>query len=160
MFKRYKTVIIDIQFNVNSSGYFIKEMGILKMENVMPFYFLIKPPFEFNRLSKRLRRQNRYNANNINGLQWECGNIDTIFIQNILDNYSDYTIIVKGKEKRDVLRKFLKHTEILDLGSSFSIKELPDYVHNCPHHDQNYRRCVLNNTFKIRSWIEKHMNIE
>lgn len=44
---------------------------------------------------------------------------------------------------------------IIDLGDMFSLKDLPDYMHNCPYHTSDFTNCALNNVYKLRSYVEK-----
>lgn len=154
-FPRNKTVFIDVQFNIDMNGHnFIKEMAILKMDETFAKHYLVKPPHAFDLLQQNIMSQNFFNLKRINGLDWNCGDVNASEIAKSLSAYSNFTIVVKGLEKKLELEKYLTFTEIVDLGPGFSLKHLPDYIHHCPHHNSKFQRCAINNVFKIRRYVE------
>lgn len=157
MYTYHETVVVDIQFLLGKNKeYIIKELAILPINHPNPLYFLFKPPYPFFKLGKRIQFQNLYNCRYINALDWYSGNVDYCTIKDILSAYQNFTIIVKGQEKKVILQKYLPiPTNIVDLQSEDSLQDCPDFVHNCPHHNSTYSLCALNNVYKIRRMLEQ-----
>src|SRR6201996_7228108 len=152
------SVLIDTQFNIDRSGCcFIKELGIMSLDETCPKHYLMKPPHMFHLLSKRLQRQNLYNTRNINAIEWASGDVDIFRLPEILQEYNnaDRIVYVKGLGKQTELQKYLPKACIVDLGDSFSLRDVRNYVHNCPYHCSSFSRCVINNLFKMKFYLEK-----
>lgn len=157
MFSHLDTFIIDVQFVVGNHGtHFIKELAILPINGVVPYYCLFKSPFPFVKLRKSAQYQNLYNLRFINNLDWYCGTTDYAKIKSTLMPFQNSTIIVKGKQKKDALAPFFPNKSIEDLDEDFSLSSLRDFLHNCPHHESTFSQCCINNVFKIRTWLEKN----
>lgn len=157
MYSYTDTVIIDVQFLLGKNKEFIiKELAILPVTHPTALYFLFKPPYPFFKLGKRTQFQNLYNCRYINGLDWYCGSVDYTAIKELLMPYQDCTIIVKGHEKKVALMNYLTSANIIDLiGEDFCLEYQQDYVHNCPYHNTGFQRCAINNTYKIRRYMEQ-----
>lgn len=158
MYAYSDTVVVDIQFLIGKNKEnIIKELSILPVNNPSSFYFLFKPPYPFFKLGKRTQFQNLYNCRYINALDWYSGYVDFSTIKDVLSGYQNYTIIVKGLEKKAALQKYLPATtNIVDLDEESRLEDLHDFVHNCPYHDASYKRCAINNTYKIRRVLEQN----
>lgn len=157
MYSYTDTVIIDIQFLLGKNKeYIIKELAILPSTHITPLYFLFKPPYTFFKLGKRIQFQNLYNYRYINALDWYCGNVDYSSIREVLAAFQSYTIIVKGHDKKVALMTYLPNTNIIDLSSAdFCLEDHQDFTHNCPYHHSSFQRCAINNTFKIRRYMDQ-----
>lgn len=155
-FSQHETVIVDLQFvHGNNFQLYVKELSILKTNSIIPEHYLFKPPYSVNELNEKAVWQNHFNFNNINGLKWGDGFVDYMELGNIFLNLKDLTIIVKGRQKADFLSKYLKESTIINLDTKCSLNTLKDYIHNCTIHDANYKRCAINNVFKILMFMEK-----
>lgn len=158
MYKRIDTVILDIQFLLGKDrNYIAKEISILHADGMTPKHFLIKPPYSLNVLDSKIRRQNDYNLRNINGLCWNSGNEDFLYVKCLLSTFlKSKIVIVKGCEKKTFMMKHFPSLIIKDIGEVFKLDKQMDYTHNCSfHHHLKSKRCAINNVFKIHSWIEK-----
>jgi hypothetical protein len=155
MYSRDNAVIIDIQFmHGKSKEYIIKELAILHANYVAAQYYLLKPPYAFCKLGKRAQYQNLYNERYIHNMAWYCGYIDYSKVKYILQPYQNYTIIVKGEEKKNILEKYLSGSTIISLAENFSLQDGPNFTHNCPHHESAFQRCAVNHVYKVRRYLE------
>jgi hypothetical protein len=161
MFVRDSTIIVDFQFNIGSLGEnIVKEIGILHLNSTKPDHYLIKPPFEFKQLPYKYQRQNKYNCDVINKLPWNCGTEEYTKITFCLDKdvLNASIILVKGRAKKEILARMFPFAKIENLDNVMpALKDLPNYQHHCSHHEADYSNCVLNNVFKIRSYVERMM---
>lgn len=152
-----KTVIIDIQFVTgNYNQVFAKEVVILFANSISPDQYLFKNPYSYLELNEKAIKQCRFVHDNINGLNWSDGHIEYTQLKDILENIKDFTIIVKGIQKQQFIKKFLSCSNILDLNIGCSLKKLKKFQHNCEIHDPNYERCAINNVFKILFYLERN----
>lgn len=120
------------------------------------FNFSFIPPYPFFELGKRTQFQNLYNCRYINSLDWYSGNVDYSTIKDILHNYQNCTIIVKGLEKKIALQKYLpSSTSVVDLQQDFSLHTCFDFVHHCNTHTSLDKLCAINNVYKIRRVLEQ-----
>lgn len=153
------TVVLDIQFLFGKNKeYIIKELAILPVTHSTPQYFLFKPPFPFFKLSKRNQYQNLYNCRYINALDWYCGSVDYSALSDILTQYQNSTIIVKGSEKTDAIIRYLPGANIIDIQEEVEeirFEDEHDFVHNCPYHSTGFQRCAINNVYKLRRLMEQ-----
>ena len=157
MYNRSKCIILHVQFVMGHNGeMLIKELGILKDES-STLHYMIKPPYEFKDLPQSVRMQNLYNYRHINQLDWYCGDVSADDIPVLLRPYSDYNIIVKGREKKYALCKYFDEDRIVDMGElyAFSLTSQMNFRHSCPHHESDYKRCAINNVLKIDNWMCK-----
>lgn len=150
------TVVVDIQFVAGNYGQlFAKEVVFLFTNSITPTYHLFKCPYSENELDAKAINQNKYTYNNINGLNWSDGSIEYNNMSQIFNGIKDFTIIVKGRQKQDFVKKFLVDSEIIDLDTGCSLKTMRNYSHSCPIHNHFYERCAINNVFKLLIFMEK-----
>ena len=76
--------------------------------NERPHHFIVKPPFDFKRLSKYDQRQANYLSYRYHGLSWQIGRTPfhsvISFLQAIFNHAdSDTVFLVKGNEKKSWL---------------------------------------------------------
>lgn len=144
------TVLIDLQFVCgNFNQQYVKELVILFADSTIPIHHHFKPPYPENQLSPRHVKQNVFNRKNINGLDWNLGDVDYSMLTYILQTLGNYTIVVKGPEKAAFLSQFLAAKDIIDIQTNRSLSNMVDRYHNCPIHHRGYTRCGVNNVFKI-----------
>lgn len=151
------SVIVDIQFiSGNFNQMFPKELVFLFSNSISPTQYLLKSPYSYLELNRKSLRQCKFLHDKINGLKWSDGEIEYTELNNILQTISNFTIIVKGWQKKHFLRKFLPNTKIVDLNVGCSLRNLKNFHHNCQIHQPNYIRCGVNNVFKILFYMEKY----
>lgn len=155
-FQQSETVIVDVQFVAgNNYQLFAKELVILDCDSIIPLYYLFKPPYSVHELNDRAKRHCEFVCDNINNLRWDDGYIAYNDIKIILQQISNKTIIVKGEQKMVWLQKFLKDSTIVNLDTTVGLNSLKSYRHSCPTHKADYKRCAVNNVFKLLVFMEK-----
>lgn len=156
-------VIIDIQFVIgNEKEYFIKELAILNFESLVAENYIFKPRFHYSKLNTQARIQDYYNYKNINGLRWMDGTLKYENIFDILQKLSDKALIVKGYDKKQILRFYLPTTKIIDLEMSQNLESYTTNSKNyCNLHKQRLKlRCASNNVLKIKQYMLDHKNLK
>lgn len=144
------TVIIDLQFVCgNFNHLYVKELVLLFADSTAPIHHHFKPPYLKNKLSRRNVRQNAFNKSNINGLEWSSGDLDYSMLAYILQTVENYIVVVKGPEKAAFLGQYLSVNNIIDIKTNQSLTNMVDRYHNCPIHHRSFKRCGINNIFKI-----------
>lgn len=152
------TIIIDIQFVVgNEKEYFIKEMAIFELETAKSYNYIFKSKFHYSKLNTHAKIQNYYNYKNINGLLWKDGDLNYQEISNVLNKFISKTIIVRGEDKKRVLKYYLPTTSIIDLEMNIGLESCDDPGVCCSLH--KYRpmlRCAYRNIFKIKQYLSNN----
>lgn len=144
------TVLIDLQFvNGNFNQQYVKELVILFADSSNAIHHHLRPPYSEKHLTRRVVRQNIFNRKFINGLDWNSGEMDYSMLAYILQTLEKYTVVVKGPEKAAFLSQFLDANNIMDIQTNKSLSNMVDRYHNCPIHHRGYKRCGINNVFKI-----------
>lgn len=149
-----KFAIIDIQFIIDQSYNFIKELAIYDLDKKKTKVYLFLPPYPKQYLSEKNLKQNTFHKYFIHGFEWEAGNLPFNQIKNILNNYSNYCIFVKGVQKEVVLKKYgLKNIVNIDINIT-SLLNNCESTHFCKAH-QNIpslnRKCALKNVYFIQN---------
>lgn len=154
-FNRENSVVVDIQFvHGNNNECYVKELAFMMCNSITPIYTIFKPPYSQNELNDTAVWQTNFDYNNIHGLKWTDGVVDYTRLSDILQTLKDFTIIVKGFQKAEFLKKFLKSSTIINLDTKVGLGRLKNYRHNCPTHPPIYVRCAINNVFKIFIFME------
>lgn len=144
------TVLIDLQFVCgNFKQQYVKELVLLFADSTTPIHHHFKPPYSKNILSQRTIRQNTFNKNHINGLDWSSGYLEYSMLAYILQTVENYTIVVKGPEKVAFLGQYLSTNNIININTNQSLANMLDRYHNCPIHHRAFTRCGINIVFKI-----------
>lgn len=152
---REKTVVVDLQFvHGNNNESYVKELALMMCDSITPSYTIFKPPYSYNELNDSAVWQTNFDYNNIHGLKWTDGSVEYIQLGDILQTLKDFTIIVKGFQKAEFIKRFLKSTHILNLDTKVGLGRLKNYRHNCPTHSPMYVRCAINNVFKVFIFME------
>lgn len=158
-------VLIDIQgFKFNSNNFIAKEIAILFNNNNNSskehINFIIKPPFDFKRLSRKKQNEANWLIKNYHHLKWGDGSITFKSVVKFLRSNLKYsTIIVKGMEKKKWFEKILQRKvfNIEDIGC-INFKQMylkyPEQFY-CGYH--NHGVCALRNVYLLRN--EKFNNL-
>lgn len=151
-------IIIDLQFVIgNEKENLIKEMTILELESSKLQHYIFKPKFHYLKLNTQAKIQNFYNYKYINGLRWIDGTLDYKEIYNILINFVDKVIIVKGVDKKQILQSYLPTTNIIDLDMNKSLEVCLDPGICCKLHENRLKlRCAYKNVFKIKKYMNDY----
>lgn len=149
-FNREKSVVVDLQFvHGNNNECYVKELAFMMCNSITPSYHIFKPPYSHNELKDSAIWQTNFEYINIHGLKWDDGFVEYTRLGDILQTLKDFTIIVKGFQKAEFLKRFLKSTTIISQDTKVGLGRLINYTHNCPTHSPMYTRCAINNVFKI-----------
>lgn len=156
-FEQNKSVIVDIQYLPgNFNQIFAKEVVFLFANSTSPIQFLFQSPYSVLELDRRSFWQCKFLYENINGLKWTDGEIEYSKLNHILQTIANYTIIVRGNQKKNFLKKFLPKSKIIDIDMGSSLKNFKNFSHNCQIHNSHYKRCGVNIVFKILFFMEKY----
>lgn len=146
-------VFIDMQgFKSNSNTFIAKEIAIV-FNNEEYINFIIKPPFDFKRLSIAKQNEANWLTKNFHHLNWNDGSISFKSVVKFLKTNLKYsTIYVKGMEKKKWFEKLLQVRvfNIEDIGC-INFKQIqlkyPEHFY-CSYH--NYGVCALRNAYLLK----------
>lgn len=143
-------VIIAIQFVCGSNGqYFVKELAVLPFESTLPVVHHFAPPYPYQELHPKARRQNDFDVTNINGLRWCDGDVDYNRLPEILAEFNETTIYVKGAIKESFLKKYLPNVNVIQLEIP-KLRELKNFKTTCRIHDPlPTTRCAAQNCINL-----------
>lgn len=143
--------ILDIQFVCGNNGqYFIKELAVLTIGTICPKVYHFMPPYPYQELSLKAKRQNNYDVKNINGLHWSGGTINYNSLTEVFSTFENATIYVKGEVKASFIRKYLSTSEIIELMQIPRLSELVNFQSHCQiHNNVPSVRCALQNCINI-----------
>lgn len=145
-------VVLDIQFVVgNKQQYFAKELAILQNGRLTPDVYYLKPPYPLEELDAKAKWQNEFTCRNINGLDWDVGDLDYNELKNVLSSLTGRTIYVKGEQKEKFIQKYLpQSTAVINLDIP-RLKNLQQFKVPCKIHteEQFPARCAVQNCTNI-----------
>lgn len=152
----HNKIFVDLQgFKTNTNEFIVKEFAYSTREytNV----FLIKPPFNFCKLTESEKRQTRWIEKHL-GILWHEGYVDyREFKRLIVNHIKNKEIFVKGSEKLNWIKMLCADVTVTDLGenSTPNFNELHkkycfiENNYNCVYHKKN---CALKNVICINKW--------
>lgn len=132
--------IVDMQlFKVDDQQFIIKELAVIKNKKVAHCVF--KPPFPFEELSLKYKKQAKWLMRNHHCIKWNEGEMEFEQCKKILQKWTSNadTIYVKGKEKAGYLREVLDKN-IVELPETPSLKLSTP---SCLFHSSERCRCSL-----------------
>lgn len=155
LYNRHNTLLLDFQYlRGNGNQIFIKELGYMFTNSIVPEYFLFKPPYDEAELTKRTKSQNDFNYQYINGLSWNSGYLDYNNLRKVLKFDDTLLVLVKGYEKKRFLEKYISNVKAIEMPGRLTSYD--SFLHNCPTHPLSYNRCVLNHLFQMLIYLEKN----
>lgn len=160
-YQREKTILIDFQYLLgNNNQLFPKEMTIMQADTFIINYFLFKAPYPEEELSDDIKTQNHYSFQKINFLDWNEGDTSYNKIKEILEPYSDenYTVLVKGYEKKKFLEKYLDNVCLINMPGR--LQDYTKYRHGCPVHSSVANRCAVLHIINMFMFLEKTDKLE
>lgn len=154
-------IIVDIQFICGNRGQcYVKELAILPHGCLIPFVYHFAPPYPREELSFKARLQNNYDFRNINGLNWNDGNIEYNQLANFLSQIKDSLIYVKGEAKEQFIRKYLPDANIQQLKIP-KLSSLQQFETSCEIHGRLPQlRCAVQNCVNIYLYLLMNKIIE
>lgn len=160
-------IIVDLQgFKDNDNNFVLKEICLWRRESF--YHFIVKPPFDWDHLSEKSKKEANWLKNNYHGLDWKDGNTTfTELIEKIgyLFEKKNIILFVKGEEKvlwiKQLFKKFdlnciinLEHMDCdINLNKKFFENSLFEH---CDQHNHNYK-CAMQNTNLLAAWFKIKM---
>lgn len=152
---RDHTLLLDFQYvRGNGDQIFVKELGFLFANSIVPRHFVFKPPYDEAEVTKKIKKQNNFNFLYINGLHWNDGNVEYSKLADLLNFDESVLVLVKGTEKKKFLEKYISNVQEIDMPGKFTDYDL--FHHNCATHLFTHNRCVLNHIFQMLIYLEKN----
>lgn len=151
-----KHIVIDIQcFRTGENGNVKctpKELAIYDGKDA--YYYLFEAPFPFECLTPALQREAVYNIKYHHGIPWTAGDVPPKEFSNIIQliTYKADNIYVKGHQKAELLRTFIRH-------ASKPVVELPDHPKLqstqpvCCNHTLEKCACALSNVYSLYNFF-------
>lgn len=156
-------ILIDLQgFKSNNNIFIIKEICILK-HNIVHHY-IVKPPYNWNNLSKVEKQECIWVQQNYHGLHWNDGSITFPELKNYIYQLLKFnnSIYVKGNEKVKWVKKLIKNKKNIncinleDIGCKINLhkyeKKNIDIPH-CNQHRINRSKCAFQNVLILKDWL-------
>jgi hypothetical protein len=158
------SLILDFQYLCGNSQneYFIKELSVCTLGKFDIKSYHFNPPYPIEQLtSLNARKCNTFIEKNWN-IRWKDGSLDYTQVENILHQFADKKIFVKGLEKKHLLKLYLPNSVIENLENLFtdmpSLYKLQDYDFKCSSHFKtNY--CAHKNVINMIMYLEKNNKI-
>lgn len=162
--------VVEVQFlRDKNDKYWIKELCILKSREsfFVKSIFVFRPPHDWNELSDRLKRINKYSESYLHQLAWEEGTTDYSDMKRILKYQTEDSkyIFCKGQEKCELITKILER-DVVDLtfeSPSFRNMETTR-VTECFYRNHNNDFCAYINAHKLLDFVKgkkrKNCNFE
>lgn len=134
MYLRSRVVIIDFEYLCgNNDQKIIKELAIMQPDSIFIETYHFLPPFPNNELNTAAKQSYTYKKESINSLEWDDGDIPYNNLSDILEPFSDLTVLVSSEEKKNFLKQYLENISIIENLPPFS--DHYSYKHNCTIHE-------------------------
>lgn len=146
-------LFVDVQYNRVGDSNILKELAIINIHEKFSHY-IFRPPYSYNKLSKKDKKQLRWLQYNHSDLGWEDGDFPYSSIQSILERELSKSsqVYVKGLVKQVWLEDYnINAINIEDLGCDFQIKNLTGNLSCQKHHGV----CALRNVFHMVKWFKE-----
>jgi len=160
-FNRSSTILLDFQYCLgNKKQLFPKELAYMQPDAFYIRHIHFAPPYPEKELDKEVIKQNLYNKKNINQLDWNYGETPYIYIKELMQQFvtNEYTVLVKGPEKKKFLEQYLDNIELIDMPGSF--EKYTQFKHRCPIHFPTFSRCAVNHVAQMFVHMEKTNQFE
>lgn len=157
--------IVDMQgFKQPGNDYILKELAIASLssnnqqQQQDPAVYLFKPPFAWERLTAKYKRENEWLKQCYHGIPWNIGNVPYTEIANVLrENLKDASkILVMGSLKKNWLERF-KYRGVEDVAEiEFPPLRRFKVATVCPNHIGMYKAtCALHNVKLYRKFHDE-----
>ncbi|XP_067210251.1 uncharacterized protein [Linepithema humile] len=157
-------IVIDIQGFCDADEKFIpKEVAVVALNSAIIGHWIMTPPYPFDDLPEKSRRENNWLSRNYHGIEWFDGETDLkCFVIQLREITRRVRYIYsRGQEKARYLRRLLSRNVYNLEGISPAFKNLPEDKesgHRCSHHGFRFCStdkflCALRNAGKLKRWI-------
>lgn len=139
-------IVLDVQgFMISGQTFSPKELAIFDGQTIS--HYIFKAPFPFSTLPPDLQTQAKWLINNHHGIPWNEGYTPCFLFPTILERLlKDADVVyVKGREKRNFLRRYTKKPII-------EIEEYPALSAtqpSCMYHSKVPCYCALSNVYHL-----------
>lgn len=149
--------IVDIQhFKKPVNDYVVKELAILPLDEDQPWVFHFLPPFPWNLLTDKYKKENTRLTCSYHGIPWDSGDIPYSEVGNILrECLKDASkIIVKGHSKKEWLKRFnFEVYDLIEMGPPLDRLHHEKLFTICTHHDGAYKAtCAIRNVKLLKKF--------
>ena len=158
-----KSIVLDLEgFRCRKNNFIVKELAITTSDYSDFFIFL--PPASFNSLPKSEQKAYSWLTNNLRGIHWVSGdylfsNLNQIIQSFVLRN-SNAIFYAKGKEKADLLAKYLDRKVVnLDELGCLRIQSYPA-CNRYSHHNHSRNHCALKKSKAFFDWLKNEQQRE
>lgn len=149
--------VVDMQgFKQPVNDYILKELAIIPLQGGEPVVFLFSPPFPWNRLTDKYKRENTWLEQYYHGLSWKAGQVPYNLIKSILQEHLGDVkkIYVAGAIQKSWLERF-KYNNVINIAEmGYPPLDKIKLATVCPNHNGAYRAsCALHNARLIKQFI-------
>lgn len=159
-------VFVDMQgFRGGNNQFIAKEIAVLYSENKF-HHFILTPPVSFNQLPPPQQVQARWLQHNHHGLYWDGGDVSYEEVKFFLNTLRNYSIYVKGEEKRKWLENMLesnvivRNLEELNCPNLETLSKLYKNTLRCYYHAYHKGSCALQNTLLLNKKYSNYKSCE
>lgn len=119
-------------------------------------HWVFHPPYSKYDLHPKVLIANNWRTRNVHGLYWEQGDVDYVYLQNIIREFAGQyqRIATKGSEKQKWLSMLLGRP-VIDLDAVLLVRlQKLAHVHvKCNYHMGGPSACALENLKKLQRWF-------
>lgn len=160
--------VIDVQGFRGKEGNFLpKEIALIALHHTYIVHWIIAPPYTFNNLHSKYRRQNNWLSRHHHGIEWHEGSSRFIDVVDTLRSVTRNAgrIFTRGREKAEFLMEVTSR-EIINLEDDErcpALKRLVSSTLRCaPHATKRNQKlvCALNFAASLKAWILFHIEDE
>lgn len=156
---------VDLQgFKTKNNRFVLKEMCLLSNNSDEEHLYIIKPPFPYNKLSFKYKKQARWLSNYFHGFDWTDGFISYLSTRKLLLSLLPKTgaiIFVKGEEKKiwiqDIFRNSCSDIDYYNIEELGYSNISSDNIVHCKYHDSKFI-CAYQNAVKIKKWYSQNIS--
>lgn len=162
-------IVVDIQgFRDGKENFIPKEVAIVAVNAPITGHWIIAPPYPFDDLPEKSRKENNWLSRKYHGIEWYDGETNlerfTLYLREITREVR--YIYCRGHEKEHYLRRVLSRNIYNLEGISPAFKNLPEIKEckqRCSHHGLRFSptfTCALRNVYKLKRWLIARDNHE
>lgn len=158
---KMECAFVDLQgFFFDDNSFSVKEICIFTKN--IKFHEFVKPPFPFNTLSDRHKKQAEWLEENYHGLNWNAGYITLQELKNTISPIiKGKILLVKGCQKVKWLNDIVGDQNIIcinmeDISCDFKLSEPQIQNVTCSKHNVQHSHCARNNAALLKKWFYTH----
>lgn len=156
---------IDLQgFKHKNNEFVVKEICILTKN--IKFHEIIKPPYQYNCLTEKYKREARWLTNTYHGIYWQDGCITQHELKKLIQPIiNEKILLVKGNEKVKWLKeifgdKYITCINMDNIGCTIKLSKFSTTDVNrtiCDKHNNlKQYHCSFQNALLLKEWYNKN----